>query len=682
MKSPRTIKEVQRLTGCLAALDRFLSRSGDKCRYFFQTIKKKAMFEWTEEAEEALVQLKSHLHTFPQLVSPLKNEKLIIYLAISEHSLSVVLLAERDSHQVPVFFNQPFTSQHRAEVPLIEKFGLAFYMASKKLRSYFLAYSIVVYTDQPLKKPFTTLEANGRMLKWALIMSGFDITFEPRKAIKGQSFTDFLAEMTRPNLQPARDQTWKVFFDGSATATGCGAGVIFQSPEGNKFEYALRFQYQASNNEVEYEALLAGLIMCKVAEAKKVDVSSESLLVVGQVNGDFEAREPAMMKYLKIVKEEAKGLDHFTLQQAPRSSNHQADSLSKLASSASCDTPRLVLWEVKERRSIDAEPIQIIDKSSTWMDEIISYLRDGLLSADPKERWLMKKRAAWFEMKQGELLKKAFVKLYMNFVTPEKGHDVLNDLHQGQCGSHIGGRALAEKVAHLGYYWPILKSDAMKMVKKCDKCQIFATLIHRPASGIAHCFASVGRPQDNGQVEAHNKLISNGIKRKLEKVGGLWADELVNVLWSIRTTVKSSIGKTPFFLVYSVEVVLPIEMYEPTLRVMLYDEAANWEAMRTALDFLPEARSNATLRHKIYRLRMTRAYNRRVLKRPLKMGDLVLRKMEVVGRANEDGKLTPNWEGSYRISEEVRDGTYRLKAMNGRLIPRTWNSDNLKKYYV
>ncbi|XP_021769836.1 uncharacterized protein LOC110734083 [Chenopodium quinoa] len=165
--------------------------------------------------------------------------------------------------------------------------------------------------------------------------------------------------------------------------------------------------------------------------------------------------------------------------------------------------------------------------------------------------------------------------------------------------------------------------------------------------------ALVDRPQANGQVEAYNKLISNGIKRKLEKARGLWVDELVNVLWSIRTTTKSSTGENPFFLVCGAEAVLPIEMYEPTLRVMLYDETANWEAMKTALNFLTEAMGNAALRHKIYRLRMTRAYNRRVLKCPLKMGDLVLRKIEVVGRANEDGKLTPNWEGPYRISEEV-----------------------------
>ncbi|XP_021758390.1 uncharacterized protein LOC110723346 [Chenopodium quinoa] len=120
-------------------------------------------------------------------------------------------------------------------------------------------------------------------------------------------------------------------------------------------------------------------------------------------------------------------------------------------------------------------------------------------------------------------------------------------------------------------------------------------------------------------------LIFNGIKQNLEKAGGLWDDELVNLLWSIQTTTKSSsTGETPFFQVYGAEAVLLIEMYDPTLRVMLYDESANWEAMKTALDFLPEARGNAVLRHEIYRLRMTRAYNRKVLKQSLKIGDLIL----------------------------------------------------------
>ena len=140
MSSPRSVKEVQRLTGCLAALGRFLSRAGDKCHHFFQTIKKKASFEWTDEAEKAFQQLKNHLHSLPRLVSPLDGEVLYMYLGASDHSLSAVLLAERDGRQLPVYFVLHVLRNSDLRYSTIEKFGLALYMASKKLRPYFLSH--------------------------------------------------------------------------------------------------------------------------------------------------------------------------------------------------------------------------------------------------------------------------------------------------------------------------------------------------------------------------------------------------------------------------------------------------------------------------------------------------------------------------------------------------------------
>ena len=107
----------------------------------------------------------------------------------------------------------------------------------------------------------------------------------------------------------------------------------------DKFEYALRFKFQASNNEAEYEALLAGIRMCKAAGAKKINACSDSQLIVSQVNGDYEATHPVMVKYLAAVKKEAGDLEDFHVSQIPRSENSQADALSKLASSASCDAP-------------------------------------------------------------------------------------------------------------------------------------------------------------------------------------------------------------------------------------------------------------------------------------------------------------------------------------------------------
>ncbi|XP_021844901.2 uncharacterized protein [Spinacia oleracea] len=217
MTSPKSVKEVQRLPGCLAALGRFLSRAGDKCHYFFGTIKKKSKFECSESAKTTFVRLKEHLHTLPRRVSPLQGETLYVYLAISEWSLSAVLLTEREGVQLPVYFVSHVLQNAELRYPPIEKFALALFMASKKLRPYFLAHKLVVYTDQPLKQPLTKLDAAGRMLKWAIELNAFDISYEPRKAIKGQAFVDFIAEMTRPTFEKNVATRWTVYVDGSST---------------------------------------------------------------------------------------------------------------------------------------------------------------------------------------------------------------------------------------------------------------------------------------------------------------------------------------------------------------------------------------------------------------------------------------------------------------------------------
>ncbi|XP_021856710.2 uncharacterized protein [Spinacia oleracea] len=181
----------------------------------------------------------------------------------------------RDEVHLPVYFISHMLQNAELKYPTIEKFGFALFLASKKLRLYFLAHSLIVYTDQPLKQPFTNLEGSGRMLNWAIELNAFVISYEPRKAIKGQAFADFIVEMTRPAHLKNDKTQWVVRVDGSATQNGCGAGIIYESPEGDVYEYAMRFNFQASNNEAEYEALICGIQMSKAAGAAEVLVLSD-----------------------------------------------------------------------------------------------------------------------------------------------------------------------------------------------------------------------------------------------------------------------------------------------------------------------------------------------------------------------------------------------------------------------
>ena len=149
-------------------------------------------------------------------------------------------------------------------------------------------------TDHPLKKSMNKLEATGRLIQWAVELSKFDVRYQPRHAIKAQALADFIAEFT-PNCGDMEgmeaNKKWIIHVDGSSTLHAGGIGMVLRSPEGDKLKYKLCLQYQSTNNEVEYEALLKGLELAKSVEATSILVLGDSQLVMGQVNGTYEAKE-------------------------------------------------------------------------------------------------------------------------------------------------------------------------------------------------------------------------------------------------------------------------------------------------------------------------------------------------------------------------------------------------------
>ena len=128
------------------------------------------------------------------------------------------------------------------------------------------------------------------------------------------------------------DKKWIIHVDGSSTQHAEGIGVVLQSPEGDKLTYRVRLQYQATNNEVEYKALLKGLELAKSIEAESVLILGDSQLVMGQVNGTCEAKEEQMKKYLEKVLQSAKKFKEANFVQIPREENMEADALAKEAS--------------------------------------------------------------------------------------------------------------------------------------------------------------------------------------------------------------------------------------------------------------------------------------------------------------------------------------------------------------
>ena len=182
MTSPKTVKEVQKLTGQIAALNRFVSRAIDKCLPFFKTLKQ--AFAWTDECETTFQDLKRYLSN-PPLLSPSKQEEsLYLYLAVSETAVSAALIREENRKQLPVYYDSQAFQGAEFKYPRIEKIAFALIVASCKLRQYFQANPVLVMMDQPIKKSMKQPEASGRMIQWAIELSQFDIEYHPRTAIK------------------------------------------------------------------------------------------------------------------------------------------------------------------------------------------------------------------------------------------------------------------------------------------------------------------------------------------------------------------------------------------------------------------------------------------------------------------------------------------------------------------
>ena len=187
------------------------------------------------------------------------------------------------------------------------------------------------------------------MVQWAIELSQFDVEYHPRTVIKAQALADFIAEFTTLEEANCPEELWKINTDGSSTQHEGGAGIVITSPENDVLKYGVQLKFPITNNEAEYEALLAGLRIARALGAQKIVLKSDSQLVIGHVRGDFEAKETRMQKYLKLVNQLISTFIHTEFIQIPRDQNTGAD---KIARSASAHSPGdMNDWKLEEQNS-------------------------------------------------------------------------------------------------------------------------------------------------------------------------------------------------------------------------------------------------------------------------------------------------------------------------------------------
>jgi len=274
-----------------------------------------------------------------------------LYLSVSSDAVNAVLVGETPEGHKPIYFTNKALLGPETRYQKIEKVALALLTAARRLRQYFLAHTVIVRTDQPIRQILGRPDVAGRMMKWSLELSEFDIHFESRKALKAQVFANLLAEMTFSAEENTEE--WTVFVDGSSNSKGSGAEIIIENNEGIIIEISLGLSFPVINNTAEYEAFLAGLRTAQDLGAKKVKIFTDSQLVA------FQVREEHLQEYVQLVLEKMKEFETIEVTHVPREQNTQADILSKLASTRTASGNKTVIQEVLSEPSIQRRKTQL-----------------------------------------------------------------------------------------------------------------------------------------------------------------------------------------------------------------------------------------------------------------------------------------------------------------------------------
>nr|GEZ24754.1 reverse transcriptase domain-containing protein [Tanacetum cinerariifolium] len=346
---------------------------------------------------------------------------------------------------------------------------------------------------------------------------------------------------------------------------------------------------QASNNEAEYEALIAGLRIATQVGVKNIQANVDSKLVANQVLGTYVAKEDNMIKYLDITKGLVSGFKTFSISQVPRSRNKKADALSKIASTSFAHLSKQVLVEVLETKSITGKEVTAVieEEGPTWMTELVNYLKECILPGDEKEAQKLHLKAHQYELIEGILYKRSFLTPWLRCVGPLQAEYVMKEIHEGSCSMHAGPRSVVAKAIRLGYFWPTMHKDAQDMIRKCSDCQI-----HRP--------------------------VTRHPQQPLTPIMAPW----------------------PFYK-WGIDIaVIPAEIVMPIYRTTAVDVVNNDEELRLNLDLLEERRELATMSEARSKSKMMKYYNSRVRGVAFKPGDFVYRCNDA-SHAVAGGKLGP-----------------------------------------
>jgi len=307
--APTNKTELQSLIGKVNFIRRFISNLSGKIRAFSPLPKLKAdqEFVWGKEQQLALDEIKSYLVNLPVLIPPQQGKPFRLYLSTDGMVIGSALIQEFEGKERVIYYLSRRLIDAETRYSAIEKLCLCLYFSCIKSRHYLLsAECTVICKDDVVRYMLSMPIMSGRIGKWILALSEFDLHYESAKAVKGQIMADFVTQHCGA-VEALEIVPWTLFFDGCTCDWGAGIGIVLISPRGRKYEFSLPIVATSTNNQAEYQALISGLELLREVHADAVEVFGDSMLVINQLAGSYECRSEVLITYyersMQLLKE-------------------------------------------------------------------------------------------------------------------------------------------------------------------------------------------------------------------------------------------------------------------------------------------------------------------------------------------------------------------------------------------
>ncbi|GAU16666.1 hypothetical protein TSUD_326160 [Trifolium subterraneum] len=679
MPAPQTEKQVRGFLGRLNYISRFISHMTATCGPIFKLLRKNQGIVWTEDCQKAFDSIKEYLIEPPILISPVEGRPLIMYLTVLEESMGCVLGQQDETGR-------------------------------KEHAIYYLTLT-------------------GRIGRWQMSLSEYDIEYRTQKAIKGSILADHLAHQPVEDYQPIKfdfpdeeimylkmkdcdepvfgegpdpESKWGLIFDGAVNVYGSGIGAIIVTPKGAHIPFTTRLQFDCTNNIAEYEACIMGIEEAIDLRIKNIDIYGDSALVVNQIKGEWETRHAGLIHYRDYARWLVTFFNKVELHHIPRDENQMADALATLSS----------MYRVNLRNEQEYPP-----------------------GASSKDKKTLRRLSSSFFLNEEVLYKRNFDMVLLRCVDKHEVDLLMHEVHEGSFGTHPNGHTMAKKMLRAGYYWLTMESDCYKHARKCHKCQIYADKIHLPPTSLnilsspwpfsmwgidmigriepkasnGHRFILVAIDYFTKWVEAASyanvtkqvvvRFIKNHIIYRYGVPNKIITDNGTNLNNKMMKDLCDEFkiehhNSSPYRpqMNGAVEaanknikkIVQKMVVEIPSMRVLMETELAEAEWCQNRYDqlnLIEEKRMTALCHGQLYQRRMKQAFDRKVRPREFREGDLVLKNI-LSFQPDSKGKWTPNYEGPYVVKRAFSVGAMTLATMDGDELSRPVNADAVKKYFV